>query len=92
MADKTSTRSVTAIEADLAATRGRLSSTVDELALRVSPAEIKRRQVEALKAKANAAAFDDKGGVRYDRVAGILGGLAAIAVLLGTARRIFYKG
>jgi len=86
------TRSANEIEADLVATRNRLSGTVDELAFRVSPAELKRRQVESLKVKANAAAFDDTGSVRMDRVAGGLGGVAALALSLGTLRRIFHKG
>lgn len=93
MADKKSTtRSAKEIEADLAATRERLSRTVDELAFRVSPAEVKRRQVEALKVKANEAAFTPEGKPRYDRLAGGLGGVAAGALVLGLARRTFHRG
>lgn len=87
-----SARSAKEIEADLTATRNRLSSTVDELAFRVSPAELKRRQVEALKTKANAAAFDETGNVRMDRVSAGLGGVASVALALGVARRLFHKG
>lgn len=92
MADTQSTRSVKEIEADLAATRTRLAGTVDELVFRVSPAELKRRQVEALKARANAAVFTPEGDVRFDRIAGVLFTVAAAAVALGLARRVFYRG
>lgn len=92
MADKKSTRSIKEIEADQAANRDRLARTVDELALRVSPSEFKRRQVEKVKAMANDAAFTPEGEVRYDRVSGGLGGVAAVALLLGAARRTFHRG
>jgi hypothetical protein len=93
MADKKSTtRSAKEIEADLAATRERLSRTVDELSLRVTPADIKRRQVEALRLRANEAAFTPDGKPRYDRLAGGLGVAAAGALVLGLARRAFHRG
>lgn len=92
MADKKSTRSMKEIEAELAANRDRLARTVDELVFRVSPAELKRRQIVALKAKANDAAFTPEGDVRYDRIVLVLGGVAGLAILLGAARRAFYKG
>lgn len=93
MADKKApARSHKEIEADLAATRDRLARTVDELTFRVSPAEIKRRQVEALKAKANDAVFDETGEPRYDRFAIALASVAGVAIVLGLARRAFYKG
>lgn len=93
MADtKSTTRSAKEIEADLAATRERLARTVDELAFRVSPAEIKRRQVETLRLKANAAAFTAEGRPRYDRLATGLVAVAAVALVLGLARRTFHQG
>jgi Protein of unknown function (DUF3618) len=97
MADKqpTSTaapRSTSEIEADLAASRDRLARTVDELAFRASPAELKRRQVESLKSKAQHLAFDEHGNPRLDKAAVVLGSVAGLALLLGVARRIFYKG
>lgn len=92
MADKKATRSVSEIEADMAATRDRLSRTVDELTVRVSPAEIKRRQVESLKGKVNRATHDEAGAPRYDTLAKGLAGVAGTALTLGTLRRIFYRG
>ena len=92
MADKKSTRSIKEIEADLAANRDRLARTVDELTFRVSPGEIKRRRVEALKRKFDELAFTSEGEVRYDRVATGLGGVAAATTLLGLARRTFHRG
>lgn len=93
MADKKApTRSQKEIEAELSATRERLTRTVDELAFRVSPAELKRRQIVALKARANDLAFDPAGEPRYDRLATGLLVIAGVAVTLGLARRIFHKG
>lgn len=51
MADTKEPRSTDEIEADLAASRDRLSRTVDELAFRASPAELKRRGMEKVDAK-----------------------------------------
>ena len=65
--------------------------TVDELAFRASPAEIKRRQVERLRVKGNEVAFDDDGEPLLDRLAIALGGVSALALLLGTARRLLHK-
>ena len=90
--DKKATRSMKEIEAELAANRDRLARTVDELVFRVSPAEVKRRQVVALKGKVNEAAFTPDGDVRFDRLAVVLGGVAGLAILLGAARRAFYRG
>lgn len=86
------TRSQKEIEAELTATRERLGRTVDELTFRVSPAEIKRRQVNALKASVNRAAFAETGEPRYDRLATGLIAVAGVAIVLGLARRVFYKG
>jgi len=92
MADKKAARSQKEIEAELAANRVRLARTVDELAFRVSPAELKRRQIEALRASANRAIYDEHGQPRYDRLATGLAVVAGVAVLLGLARRAFHKG
>ncbi|MGB3830170.1 MAG: DUF3618 domain-containing protein [Ornithinimicrobium sp.] len=91
MADKQKPRSEKEIVADLAATRDRLARTVDQLTFRASPAELKRRQVEKLKAKGNEIAFDADGEPRLDRLASALGGVSGVALVLGTARRIFHK-
>lgn len=94
MADKKAapTRSQKEIEAEIAATRQRLASTVDELTFRVTPAEISRRQVASLKASANKAAFTATGEPRYDRLATTLISIAGAAIVLGLARRMFHKG
>ncbi|HKJ12293.1 MAG TPA: DUF3618 domain-containing protein [Ornithinimicrobium sp.] len=91
MADKQKPRSENEIEADLSATRDRLAQTVDELAFRASPAEIKRRQLEKLRAKGNEVAFDDDGDPRLDLLAVVLAGVSGVALLLGTARRLLHK-
>lgn len=91
MADKPKPRSEKDIEADLSATRDRLARTVDQLTFRVSPAELKRRQVEKLKAKGNEIAFDADGEPRLDRLAATLGGVSGMSLLVGTLRRVFHK-
>lgn len=92
MASTQPARSPKEIEADLAATRSRLSRTVDELAYRVSPDTLKANAVATLKGKANDAAFTPEGDVRLDRAAKVLGGVAGTALTLGLLRRIFNKG
>lgn len=91
MADKPKPRSEKDIEADLSATRDRLARTVDQLTFRASPAELKRRQLEKLKVKGNELAFDAEGQPRLDRLAGALGGVSGVALVLGVARRLFHK-
>lgn len=98
-ADSTQERSVKEIEADLAANRDRLARTVDELAVRVSPQEIKRRQTEKVKAKveevklrADETMHDQDGGLRLDLVSAGLGVVSVVTVVLGLARRTFYRG
>ena len=93
MADKKApSRSQKEIQAELDATRTRLARTVDEITFRVSPAEIKRRQIASLKASANHAAFNEAGEPRLDRLAMALAGLAGTAIVLGLARRPFNRG
>ncbi len=92
MAGQQSARSVPEIEADLAQARTRMARSVDELAYRVSPQTLKANAVASLKGKANAAAFDEQGNVRLDRVATVLGGVAGTALVLGLLRRAFFRG
>ena len=71
-----------AIEAEIAATRAHLASTIDELSVRAKPKEIARRQATSAKAKFVEATHTPEGDVRVERV----GALAAVAaVLLGLA-------
>lgn len=85
------TRSVAELEAELAATRNRLARTVDELAYRVSPETLKANAIASLKGKANDAAFNEDGEIRFDRLATVLGGVAATALVLGLLRRAFNR-
>jgi len=91
MADKQKPRSENEIEADLSATRDRLARTVDELTFRASPAEVKRRQTEKLRAKRDEIAFDDDGEPRLDLLAIVLGGVSAASLVVGMARRLLHK-
>jgi hypothetical protein len=99
MADKSPARSPKEIEADLEATRNRLSRTVDELAYRVSPETLKSNakakvdaQVHQLVGRAKGTVVDEGGDARLDNIAKGLGGVAAGALTLGVLRRIFYRG
>ncbi|MBA2694560.1 MAG: DUF3618 domain-containing protein [Ornithinimicrobium sp.] len=99
MADTKATRSTEEIEADLSASRDRLARTVDELAFRASPEEIKRRGTEKLdaqkaqlKAKVDGTVRNEDGSIRLELVAQALGAVAAVALVLGLARRAFYRG
>lgn len=106
MADTKATRSTEEIEADLSASRDRLARAVDELAFRLSPDELKRRGMEKvdaqkaqldaqkaqLKARLKATAYDEQGDIRLDLVAQALGAVAGVALTLGLARRVFYRG
>ena len=80
------TRSVQEIEADIAAARGRLAGTVDELHARTAPKEIARRQAEAAKAKFTAATRTETGELRTERV-GALAVAAVALIAVGLLRR-----
>jgi len=67
-----------AIEAEIAATRAHLASTIDELSVRAKPKEIARRQAASAKAKLVEATHPPEGDVRVERV----GALAAVAAVL----------
>jgi anti-sigma factor RsiW len=75
----TAARTPEQIEADIAATRARLASTVDDLVERARPRNVARRQVEQAKAQV----FDENGRLRTEKVVAVGGAAAAvIAVLL----------
>ena len=79
-------KSVQQIEAEIAAARDRLASTVDELHTRTAPKEIARRQAESLKAKLADATYTESGDLRTERVAALAA--AAVALIgLGAWRR-----
>jgi hypothetical protein len=79
-------KSVQQIEAEIAAARDRLASTVDELHTRTAPKEIARRQAESLKAKLADATYTESGDLRTERIAALAA--AAVALIgLGAWRR-----
>lgn len=99
MADKKPARSTKEIEADIAATRNRLSRTVDELAYRVSPETLKANakaqvntQINTLVGSAKGKVVDPAGEPRLENIAAGLGVLSGAALTLGVLRRIFNKG
>jgi len=75
------------LEAQIVATRERLSSTLDELAIRAQPKEIVRRQVESAKAKLDEATRTPDGELRIERVVGIIAAVSALLLALGLLRR-----
>jgi hypothetical protein len=75
-----SSQSADTIEAEIAATRAHLASTLDELALRTQPREIARRQVTSTKARFVEATHTPEGDLRLERVSAMAAGAA---VLLG---------
>ena len=77
-----SNQSADAIEAEIGATRDHLASTIDELAVRVKPREIVRRQAGSAKAKVVEATHTPEGDLRVERVGAVA---AASFVLLALA-------
>ncbi len=73
-------KSVGEIEADIAATRARLASTIDELAVRAQPKEIARRQADSAMVKLNEATHTPTGELRIERIAAVV---AAVVALVG---------
>ena len=87
MGEQTKT-SPSSIEAEIAATRVHLASTIDELAVRAKPKEIARRRVAAAKVGFAEATHTPEGDLRVERV----GALAAGAVaLVGLALAIMHR-
>ncbi len=77
------TRTAAQIEADLAATRDRLTLTLDELQARLAPSAIASRG----KAKLKGIVVDESGGVRVERVAAAGAVVVGLLVLRGLFRR-----
>jgi hypothetical protein len=84
MAEQTTTSSLSAdaIEADIAATRAHLASTIDQLAIRAQPKEIARRQAESAKVKLTEATYTPEGDLRVERVGAIAAGIAVLVGLV----------
>ncbi|WP_432558412.1 DUF3618 domain-containing protein [Granulicoccus sp. GXG6511] len=103
MADQTSHRSRSQIEADLAATRARLSVALEDLIDQVHPAKVKQRQVSNVKTLVRGEVDNAKaqfktvaGDWRLDRIAmiggSVVGAIVLVAVLRGIVRRGKVKG
>ena len=76
------------IEAELAASRTRLSSTIDELAFRAQPKEIAKRQTESARLALTDATRTPEGELRTDRLAIALGSVGGVLLLVGLLKRM----
>lgn len=75
--------SVAHIESDIERTRARLAATVDELAYRVQPSTLLKRETEAAKKSFNSATRTPDGEIRYEVVGPVVAavvGLIALAI------------
>lgn len=71
------------LEKDIQQTRARLASTIDELAYRLTPGNLVKREVEAAKVSFNHATRTNDGQVRYEvvvPVVAVVAGLMALAI------------
>lgn len=75
------------IEAEIAVTRARLATTVDELVTRAQPKEIARRQGENARLAFIDATHTQDGTLRIERIAGVVGAVVAVIVAIGLLRR-----
>jgi hypothetical protein len=81
-----------AIEAEIAQTRARLASTIDELTVRTQPSEILRRQKESAKARLVDATHTAEGDLRVERIAAIAAAASAVFVVLAFLHRRHRRG
>jgi hypothetical protein len=93
------TRNAAQIEADLAATRDRLTASVQALIDQVHPNRIKQRQIDNVKRLASAELdnaksliFNARGDLRTDRVAALAGAAAGLVTFLIIIRKIVRRG
>ena len=93
------TRTPSQIEADLGATRDRLTASVEALINQVHPNRIKQRQIANVKRFANAEienakskVFTARGDLRIGRVAVVAAAVAGIAGFLLIMRAIVRRG
>ena len=80
----TQARTAEQIEADIAATRARLASTVDELVDRAHPKNVAKRQVEQAKAQV----FDERGQLRTQKLVAVGGAAVGLIAVLLLIRRL----
>lgn len=99
MADQTSQPSRSQIEANLAATRARLSGNLEDLINQVHPTKVKQRQVDGMKTmfrgeidNATSQFRTSTGEWRLDRIAMIGGSVVGAVVLLAVLRGIVRRG
>ncbi|MFC5260545.1 DUF3618 domain-containing protein [Kribbella qitaiheensis] len=81
---KQQARSTQQIEADIAATRARLASTVDELVERAHPKNVVKRQVDQAKAQV----FDERGELRTQKLIAVGGAVVGVVGMLLMIRRL----
>lgn len=99
MSDQSSFRSRAQIEADLAATRARLSGSLEDLIGQVHPKAVKQRQVANVKSlvsgevnNAKAAFKTPEGAWRVDRLAMIAGSVVGAVVVVVVLRALVQRG
>lgn len=80
----TKARTAEQIEADIAATRERLASTVDELVDRANPKNVALRQVE----QARSQVFDEQGQLRTQKIVAVAGAVVGVVGVLLVIRRL----
>ena len=80
----TKARTAEQIEADIAATRARLASTVDELVDRANPKNLALRQVEQAKSQV----FDEQGQLRTQKIVAVAGAVVDVVGVLLVIRRL----
>ena len=93
------TRTPSQIEADLGATRDRLTASVEALIDQVHPNRIKQRQIDNVKRFANtelenakSKVFNARGDLRTDRVAVLAAAVAGVVGFLLIIRAIARRG
>ena len=74
--------SIPSLEAEIAARRQRLATTIDELSNRVKPKTIIHRQRQAAKARFADVATTPEGDLRIERLAAVVAVVAVIGGLL----------
>jgi hypothetical protein len=79
------TKEMTALEAEMEATRERLGDTIDQLVHRASPKTIVRREITSVKGY-----FVDlqTGQPRTDNILKVVGGVVGVVVLFAVVRRV----
>lgn len=79
-----SARTPEQIEAEIEATRARLADSIDELVDKAHPRNVAKRQVE----HARSQVFDPDGNLRTEKIATVVGAVAAGVAVLLIVRRL----